>query len=59
MAHTACLVCLDNAVSCCRKNALGRASAGSWHITELEQSTFLRYLCIGGIMELGILDTYA
>jgi hypothetical protein len=41
MACTACLVCLISTVIDCRKNALGRASASSEHITKLEQSTFL------------------
>jgi hypothetical protein len=41
MMHTACLVCMVSTVSGCRKNALGRPSAKSRHITKLEQSTFL------------------
>jgi hypothetical protein len=44
MAHTACPVCLVSIVSGCRKNALGRGSISSMHITKLEQSTFHRYL---------------
>ncbi len=44
MAHTACLVCLFSAASGCHKNTLGIASTSSWHITKLEQSTFLMYL---------------
>ncbi len=40
MAHTACLVCLVIAVSGRSKNALGRGSASSGHITNLEQSRF-------------------
>ncbi len=44
MACTACLDCLVSTVSGCCKNTLGRASTNSWHVTKLEQSTFLRYL---------------
>jgi hypothetical protein len=44
MARTACFVCLVSTVSGHLKNALGRGSASSWHITR--QSTFLRYLCL-------------
>ncbi len=44
MACTACLVCLVSTVSGRPKNALGRGSASSGHITKLKQSTFLRYL---------------
>ena len=40
MVHTAFLVCLVSIVSGCRKNALGRGSASSGHISELEQSRF-------------------
>jgi hypothetical protein len=46
MARTACFVCLVSTVSGHLKNALGRGSASSWHITRLEKSTFLRYLCL-------------
>jgi hypothetical protein len=46
MACTACLVCFASTVSGGRKNALGRGSVSCGHITKLEQSTFLRYLCI-------------
>ncbi len=46
MAHTACLVCLVSTVSGRCKNALGKRSASSGHITKLEQSPFLRYLWI-------------
>jgi hypothetical protein len=38
MAHTTCLVCLVSTVSGCHKNALGRGSTSSRHITKLEQS---------------------
>ncbi len=31
-------------VSSCGKNALGRGSASSGHITKTEQSTFIRHL---------------
>jgi hypothetical protein len=41
MARITCLVCLAITVSCCPKNALGRPSASSGHITKLEQSTFV------------------
>jgi hypothetical protein len=41
MARTNCLVCLVSTVSGCRKDALGKGSASSGHITKLEQSTFL------------------
>jgi len=41
MVCTACLVCLVSTVSGCHKNAIGRGSATSQHITKLEQSTFL------------------
>jgi hypothetical protein len=41
MAHTAALVCLVSTVSTSCKNALGSTCASSWHITKLEQSTFL------------------
>ncbi len=44
MACTACLVCLVSSVSGCCNNVLGRGSACSGHITNLEQSAFLRYL---------------
>ncbi len=44
MAHTVCLVCLVSIVSGHCKNTLGRASASSRHMTNLEQSTFLIYL---------------
>jgi hypothetical protein len=48
MVHIGCLVCLFNTVclmhGCC-KNTLGRVGVSSGHITKLEQSTFLRYLC--------------
>jgi hypothetical protein len=40
MAFTACLVCLVRTVSGPRKNALGRGSTSSEHITKLEQSRF-------------------
>jgi hypothetical protein len=40
MARTVFLVCLVNSVSGCCKNALGRGSDCSWHITKLEQSIF-------------------
>jgi hypothetical protein len=41
MAHSACLVCLVSTVSCHRKNALGKGSCSSGHMTKLEQSTYL------------------
>jgi hypothetical protein len=41
MAHTNYLVCLASTVSGCCKNAPGRGSASSGHITKLEQSIFL------------------
>ncbi len=47
MACTACLVCLVNSVSGSCKNTLRRVSASRGHITKLEQSTFVRYLCFG------------
>jgi hypothetical protein len=53
IAHTACLVCLVSAVSSSCKNTLRRESASSRHITKLEQSTFLRYLCVGGKLSYG------
>jgi hypothetical protein len=40
MAHTTCLVFLVSTVSGCRKNAVGRGSVSSRHITKLEQSIF-------------------
>jgi hypothetical protein len=40
MARTACLACMVIAVSGRSKNALGRGSASSGHITNLEQSRF-------------------
>jgi hypothetical protein len=40
MACTVCLVCLVSIVSGCHKNALGRGSASSEHIPNLEQSRF-------------------
>jgi hypothetical protein len=45
MARTTYLVCLASTVSVCHKNILGRVSTRSRHITKLEQSIFLRYLC--------------
>ncbi len=39
-ALTVCPVCLVSTVSCHHKNALGRGSSRSGHITELEQSRF-------------------
>jgi hypothetical protein len=45
MASTARLVCLVSTVSRHHKNTFRRASASGRHITKLEQSTFLRYLC--------------
>ena len=45
MACITCLVCLASTVSVCHKNILGRVSTRSRHITKLEQSNFLRYLC--------------
>jgi hypothetical protein len=47
MARTSYLVFLASTVSVCRKNILGREreSTRSRHITKLEQSIFLRYLC--------------
>ncbi len=42
MARIACLVCLVSTVSGLHKNALGRGSTSSGHITKLEQSTFLQ-----------------
>jgi hypothetical protein len=44
MARNACLVCLVSAVSCHCKNALGRGSTSSGHITKPEQSTLIRYI---------------
>jgi hypothetical protein len=41
MARASCLVCLVSTVSGHCKNALGRGSASSRHITKLKQSTFL------------------
>jgi hypothetical protein len=41
MALTACLVCIVSTVSGRYKNALGKGTASSGHITKLEQSTFL------------------
>jgi len=41
MACTIWLVCLVSTVSGRHKNALGKGSASSWHITKLRQSTFL------------------
>jgi hypothetical protein len=46
MTRTACLVCLVSTVSGSCKNTIVRASASSRHITELEQSTFIRYLWV-------------
>jgi hypothetical protein len=43
MVRTTCLVCLASTVSGRHKNALGKSSANSKHITKLEQCTFLRY----------------
>ncbi len=40
MTHTACLVCLFSTVSGLRKNALGRGSASSRHITKIQHSKF-------------------
>ncbi len=44
MARTACLVCLVSTVSGRCKNALGRGSANSRHITKLEQSRISFYI---------------
>jgi len=41
MACTVCFVCLVITVSGHWKNALGKGSTSSGHITKLEQSTFL------------------
>jgi hypothetical protein len=38
MARTSCLVCLVGTVSGCHKNALGKGSTSSQHITKFEQS---------------------
>ncbi len=46
MAHTICLVCLVHTVSGRHNNTLLRVSNRSGHITKLEHSSFLRYLCI-------------
>ncbi len=43
-AFTACLVCLVSTVSGCSKIALGKGSASSWHITNLSNLLFFRYL---------------
>jgi hypothetical protein len=45
MEHTTYFVCLVSSVSGCY-NALGRGNANSGHITNLDQSTFLRYLWV-------------
>jgi len=40
MAHTACLACLVSTASGLGKNALGRGSASSGHLTKLKQHRF-------------------
>ncbi len=46
MACTTRIVCLVSTVSGHYKNALGRGSACWRQMTKIEQSTFLRYLCL-------------
>ncbi len=59
MACTATLVYLVNTVIGCLKNALGRGSAGSWHKTKLEQSTFLLDIYVQIIhIKLDVYDSY-
>ncbi len=41
MAPTTCIVRLVSTVSDCHKNALGRGSISSGHVTKLEKATFL------------------
>jgi hypothetical protein len=45
MACTACIVCLISAVRDYHKNALGRGSTSSGHITKFEQSRFSLEIC--------------
>jgi len=56
MACIARDVCLDSTVGWHCKITLGRASACSGHITELEQSTFLRYFWAKSLIKVGNLS---